>query len=215
MTQAIAAAAREAGATILEHEPVTRFLRRGDRLAGVQTPNGTHAADEVVIAGGPWTMALANRLGAKIPVRPVRGQMLSLDGPPEPLQNIVHGLRAFALPREDGQTYVGATVEEAGFRKHTTASGLRGLRAGAASILPALRNAKQRRAWAGLRPATPDALPVLGRLPGWTNAWVSSGHFRTGILLAPVSGRLMANAIASGREDGLPRQLTPGRFARA
>jgi glycine oxidase len=214
LTQAFAAAVRRAGVTIREHEAVTRFLRRGDRLCGVRTTNATYEADEIVIAGGPWTAALAGKLGANIPVRPVRGQMMSLEGPPAPLRHIVFGSRAFALPREDGQTYVGATVEEAGYRKHTTASGLRSLRAGAAAIVPSLAQAKVRRAWAGLRPATPDGLPVLGRLPGWRNAWVSGGHFRTGILLSPVSGRLLAQAIVAGVEDALPRELTPGRFGR-
>jgi glycine oxidase len=138
--------------------------------------------------------------------------MLSLEGPPEPLRHIVFGTLAFALPREDGQTYAGATVEAKGYRRRTTAAGLRSLRAGAAAYVPSLAQANLRRAWAGLRPATPDGLPVLGRLPGWRNAWVSSGHFRTGILLSPVSGRLMAQAIVSGREDGLPPELSPKRF---
>lgn len=212
LTQAFAAAARREGVTIHEHEGVTRFLRRGDRLRGVRTTNRIYEADEIVIAGGPWTTALANRLGANIPVRPVRGQMMSLEGPEMALRHIISGVRALLVPREDGQTYVGATVEEAGYRKHTTVTGLRGLRAGGAAIVPALANATLRRAWAGLRPATPDALPVMGRLPGWRNAWVSSGHFRTGILLSAVSGKLMAQAIATGREDALPRELTPARF---
>jgi glycine oxidase len=213
LTQAYAEAARRAGVTIREHEPVTRFLRRGDSLRGIQTPDRTTLADEFLIAGGPWTTALANRLGAKIPVRPVRGQMLSLDGPETPLRHVFSGARALLVPREDGQTYVGATVEEAGFRKQTTAAGLRSLRAGGASMVPTLAGAKQRRAWAGLRPATTDGLPVMGRLPGWRNGWVSSGHFRAGILLSPLSGRLMALAIASGSEDGLPHELSPARFA--
>ncbi len=213
LTQALAELARRAGVTIREHEPATRFLKRGDRLRGARTRGGEYEADEIVIAGGPWSMALANRLGAKVPVRPVRGQMMSLDGPPVALQHIVLGSRAFALPREDGQTYVGATVEEAGYRKRTTMAGLRRLRSGVASIVPALADAPQRLAWAGLRPATPDAMPALGRLPGWRNAWVSSGHFRTGILLSPISGKLLARAILSGSETGLPRELSPSRFS--
>lgn len=212
LTLAFAEAALRAGANIHEHEPVKRFLKRGDRLRGVQTAAATYEADDILITGGPWTAKLASQLEANVPVRPVRGQMLSLDGPPEALNHIVLGMRAFALPREDGQTYVGATVEDAGFRKHTTTAGLRDLRAGAVSIIPALAEARQRKAWAGLRPATSDALPVLGRLPGWRNAWVSAGHYRTGILLSPISGKLVAQAIASNSEDGLPAQLTPGRF---
>jgi glycine oxidase len=213
LTQAFAAAARKASVTIREHEPVTRFLRRGDRLRGVQTTDGMYEANEIVIAGGPWTTALANKLGVNIPVRPVRGQMLSLNGPPRELQHLVHGYRAFALAREDGQTYVGATVEDAGYRKRTTVAGLRGLRREVDTLIPALAGAKQRRAWAGLRPATPDGMPALGRLPGWRNAWINAGHYRTGILLSPISGRLMSQAIIFGNEGVLPPELSATRFA--
>ena len=213
LTQAFAAAARKAGATIREHEPVTRFLRRGNRLRGVQTSRQTYEADAIVIAGGPWSTALANKLGANIPVRPVRGQMLSLDGPAVELTHLIHGYRAFALPREDNQTYVGATVEEAGYRKRTTVAGLATLRHEAEVLIPSLAKAKQRRAWAGLRPGTPDNLPILGRLPNWQNAWVSSGHFRTGILLSPITAKLMAQAITKDSEGVLPPELSPSRFA--
>jgi glycine oxidase len=116
------------------------------------------------------------------------------------------------MPREDGQTYVGATVEEAGYRRRNTVSGLRGLRRAAAAMVPSLAQAAVRRAWAGLRPATPDGLPVIGRMPGWQNAWVSSGHFRNGILLAPISGQLLAKAILSDTEGRLPAEVLPGRF---
>jgi glycine oxidase len=213
LTQAIAAAAEREGASVHDQEPLVRFLRHGDRLRGIKTPQATYEADAIVLAGGPWTMALAQRLGNRVPVRPVRGQMLSLEEPSAELQHIVWGFAAFVMPREDGQTYVGATVEEAGYRKQTTAAGLSGLRAGAAALVPALAGARQRRAWAGLRPAMPDGLPVMGRLPGWRNAWVSSGHFRNGILLAPISGQLLADAIVTGKGDALPQGLSPGRFA--
>jgi glycine oxidase len=212
LTQAIGAAARRAGATIHENTPVTRFLRRGDRIAGLRTPGGVYEGDTVLLAGGPWTMALAKRLGANIPVRPVRGQMLSLEGPPGGLSHMIWGANAYLIPREDGQTYVGATVEEAGYRKHTTAAGLRSLRAGAAAVVPALADAKERRSWAGLRPGTPDDMPIMGRLPGWSNAWVSTGHFRNGILLAAVSGQLMAKSMIAGQADALLQELSPTRF---
>jgi glycine oxidase len=212
LTQAIGDAAGRLGVTIREDSPVTRFLRRGDRIAGLRTPGGVVEAETVLLAGGPWTMALAKRLGANIPVRPVRGQMLSLDGPPGGLSHMVWGSHAYLVPREDGQTYVGATVEEAGYRKQTTAAGLRGLRAGASAVVPALAGARERRSWAGLRPGTPDDMPIMGRLPGWSNAWVSTGHFRNGILLAPISGQLMARSIIAGRPDALLSELSPMRF---
>jgi glycine oxidase len=212
LTQAIGEAARQASATIRENAPVTRFLRRGDRIAGLRTPGGVYEGDTVLLAGGPWTMALAKRLGANIPVRPVRGQMLSLEGPPGGLSHMIWGANAYLIPREDGQTYVGATVEDVGYRKHTTMAGLRGLRAGAAAVVPALADAKERRTWAGLRPGTPDDMPIMGRLPGSANAWVSTGHFRNGILLAPVSGQLMAKSILAGKADPLLAELSPTRF---
>ncbi len=213
LTQAIGEAAKRAGATILEHEPVTRFLRRGDKLHGVRTKHGDIEAATVVLAGGPWTMQMARQLGTHIPVRPVRGQMLSLDGPPGGLNHMIWGSGAYLVPREDGQTYVGATVEEVGYRKQTTITGLRSLQSGAALQVPALAGARRRLAWAGLRPATPDGLPVMGRLPGWRNVWLSSGHFRNGILLAPLSGQLMADSIMGDKPEPLLAQLSPQRFA--
>lgn len=213
LTEAFAAAAQKHGATILTGTPVTRLLRAGPSLRGVRAGTIEYTADHVVLAGGPWTAAIAGRLDAYVPVRPVRGQMLSLAGPKQPLRHVIWGAHAYLVPREDGQTFVGATVEEAGFRRRTTASALQMLRRGAAGLVPALRDSALRRSWAGLRPATPDALPVMGLLPGWRNAWVSTGHFRNGILLAPISGKLVAQSILAGRPDASLAPFSPARFA--
>ncbi len=210
-TQAIGEAARRAGARIVEHEAVTGFVRSKGSIAAVTTASARYEGDTFVLAGGPWTMALARRLGAYIPTRPVRGQMLSLDGPATPLQTMIWGGHAYLVPREDGQTYIGATVEDVGYRKHTTAAGITSLRAGAAELVPTLAAAKQRRAWAGLRPGSPDGMPIMGRLAGWDNAWVSTGHLRNGILLAPVSGCMLARAIL-GEDVPQLAGLSPIRF---
>jgi glycine oxidase len=213
LTQALALAAQRQGARILEGEAVSGFLKApAGALAGVRTGSGSREADTVLLAGGPWTMALARQLGAYIPVRPVRGQMLSLEAPPAPLRTMIWGSHAYLIPREDGQTYVGATVEEVGYRKQTTAAGLRALHNGATRLAPALGGAPRRRAWAGLRPGTPDDLPIMGKLPGWQNAWVSTGHFRNGILLAPISGLLLARSILKGEADPMLAPLSPLRF---
>ena len=213
LTLAFAAAARGHGATICEGAGDVRFRRSLDRIEAVITGGDRHAADSVLLAGGPWTSALARRLGANVPVRPVRGQMLSLRGPARPLRHVVWGANGYLVPREEGQTFVGATVEEAGFRKTTTRAGLRRLRAAAAELAPALADAELVRAWAGLRPATPDGLPIMGTLPGWRNVWVSTGHFRNGILLAPISGRLLAQSILAGHPDPSLAPFTAARFA--
>jgi glycine oxidase len=213
ITEALAAAAQSLGAEVRPNAPVTRLRRSGDgRLRGVSTPAGALDADTVLLAGGPWTNALAKRLGATIPVRPVRGQMLSLGGPKTPLRHMVWGNHAYLVPREDGQTYVGATVEEAGYRKRTTRDGIGSLRRGAVELIPGLRDAHQRRAWAGLRPGSPDGMPIMGKLPGWQNVWVSTGHFRNGILLAPISGQLVARSIVAGQPDAQLVTFDPARF---
>jgi glycine oxidase len=209
-----AEAARRLGARIETGVTPSRFLRRGDRVRGVQlSPAEVREADAVVLAAGAWTAALARRLGAYVPVRPVRGQMLSLQGPKEPLRHVIWGAMAYLVPRENGQTFVGATVEDVGFRKRTTAPALTALRRAAVELVPALREAPVLRAWAGLRPATPDGLPIMGLLPGWSNVWVASGHFRNGILLAPVTGQLLAKSVLDGRPDAALAPFTPLRFA--
>ncbi len=184
----------------------------GPRLAGVQTAGGRIEAGAVLLACGPWTAKLAAGLGAFVPVRPVRGQMLSLRGPGQPLRHVIWGQKAYLVPRENGQTFVGATVEDVGFRKHTTVSGLARLRRGARGLAPGLALAKQTSAWAGLRPASPDALPIMGLLPGWENAWVATGHFRNGILLSPITGQLMAASILAGRPEARLAPFSPARF---
>ena len=139
--------------------------------------------------------------------------MMSLLGPPQPLRHVIWGEHAYLVPREDGQTFVGATVENVGFRKVNTVAGHARLRRGATGLVPELSNAKLLRSWAGLRPATPDALPIMGLLPGWSNAWVSTGHFRNGILLSAISGQLVARSILEGRPVETLEPFSPLRFA--
>ncbi|MPZ48571.1 MAG: glycine oxidase ThiO [Dehalococcoidia bacterium] len=213
LTLALAEAARRHSATVLTETPVTALVRHRDRLAGVRTLTGALPADHVVLAGGPWTSRLAARLGAHVPVYPVRGQMLSLKGPTPQLGHVIWGAHAYLVPREDGQTYVGATVEDVGYRRRNTNAALTHLRRAAAALVPSLASAPLLRAWSGLRPATPDALPIMGLLPGWQNAWVATGHFRNGILLAPISGQLLAQSILSGSDHPTLGPFSPNRFA--
>jgi glycine oxidase len=210
---ALAEGARRAGALIQTEQPVQGFMRRNGRVNFIRTPGRLVTADQVVLAGGPWTARLARRLGSYVPVRPVRGQMLALAGPATPLRRVIWGQDAYLVPRENSLTFVGASVETVGYRKRNTVAVVRRLRSGANALVPGLAFARQRSAWAGLRPGTPDGLPVLGRLPGWENVWVATGHFRNGILLAPVSGQIMADAILSGQMAHGLEAFSPSRFA--
>jgi glycine oxidase len=213
LVEALATAVRSRGGIIETEAPVNGFRRQGAFLRAVQTPSGSHPADAFVIAAGPWSMGLASRLGAYVPVRPMRGQMLSLRGPEPALRHVIWGSRAYLVPREAGQTFAGATVEDVGFRKRTTDEARLKLTRGAVELAPALTKAPLLRAWAGLRPATPDGLPIMGLLPGWSNVWVATGHFRNGILLAPITGELMASSIMAGRPEPQLAPFDPGRFA--
>jgi glycine oxidase len=211
-TLALSRAAKKRGARLVEGAPVLRFGRRGARVAGVRTPQGDFACDRLILCAGPWTRALAKKLGADIPTFPVRGQMLALGGMVTPIGRPVWGKRGYVTPRANGLIFAGSTVERAGFRIRTTKRGLALVRRGAFELVPQLRQAKEHFTWAGLRPGSPDGLPILGALPGWDNVTIATGHFRNGILLAPVTGELIADALIDDETDALA-PFDPARFA--
>jgi glycine oxidase len=166
----------------------------------------------VVLAAGSWTGRLARRLGGYIPTRPVRGQMLAYRS--NALRHVVWGEEGYLVPKAGGFVFAGATVEDVGFRPSTTHHGLAWLRRMAASMAPRLRYAEVASTWAGLRPGSPDGHPIIGRLPGHDNVVVATGHFRNGILLGPITGKLVADLVLDGRADPLIEPFGPARFVR-
>jgi glycine oxidase len=211
LTQALARGAAARGATLKQGAGVSAFLRRGGRVTGVRTEGGdTVAAEHVVLAAGPWTGRLARRLGANLPTPPMRGQMLAYRS--NAVRHMIWGADGYLVPKAGGFLFVGATVENAGFRPRTTGRGLAGLGRMARSLVPGLRHGEVASAWAGLRPGSPDGLPVIGRLPGWENVYVATGHFRNGILLGPITGKLIAQLITSGDTDVPLAPFRAGRF---
>ena len=210
LTQALARAAVARGATLRQGAGVAGFARRGGRVTAVRTEAGdTIDAGHVVLAAGSWTGRIARRLGAEVPTRPMRGQMVAYRS--NAVRHMIWGADGYLVPKSGGFLFAGATVEDAGFRTRTTGRGLAGLRRMARSIVPALRYGEVASAWAGLRPGSPDGLPVIGRLPGWENVYVATGHFRNGILLGPITGKLVAQLVTTGRTE-VP--LAPFRAAR-
>jgi len=212
---ALARAAARAGAELREGVEATGFLHERARVTGVRLADGTLSAGHVVIASGAWAARAGGWLNFSLPVFPVRGQIVALRALPAPITHILFSAIGYLVAKPDGTVLVGATEEDAGFAADVTAAGLAALLAAVARLVPGLQAAPFVRAWAGLRPGSPDRLPLLGPLPGWSQISVASGHFRNGILLAPATGALMAEAILSG---GLPdrlRPFDPGRFATA
>jgi glycine oxidase len=218
ITKAIGRAAVRAGADIRTCVSVAGFLRKGGRISGVTTSGGTVAADAVVLAAGPWTGLLCKKLGFALETPPMRGQMLAYGT--EAVRHAIWGENGYLVPKlglsgaqaSDGILFAGATVENAGFRKHTTKRALAGLRAMATRLVPGLRQAEVAGAWAGLRPGSVDGMPVIGRVPGWENAYVATGHFRNGILLAPVTGKLVAQMVLEGGTEMSLEAFGPERF---
>jgi glycine oxidase len=211
LTQALARAAVSRGAVLRQGAAVSRFLVSDSRLTAVRTSDGDIiAADHIVLAAGPWTRRLGRGLGFDVPTRPLRGQMLAYRS--RAVRHIIWGDEGYLVPKAGGFLYAGATVEDVGFRPRTTRRGLAGLRRMAAAMAPALRYAEVASVWAGLRPGSPDGHPIIGRLPGKDNVYVATGHFRNGILLGPITGRLIAQLITEGKTETSLAPFSAARF---
>ncbi len=209
---ALARAAAAAGALLLPETPVARILAEGERIQGVRLASGEEIHAEVVVnAAGAWA-GFGGDLPIPLPVRPAKGQMLALEAPPLAFRRPVLGAKTYLVPRPEGRLLVGATVEDAGFDKSVTAEGALSLLAGAIAIAPGLRGARLVETWAGLRPRTPDGWPVLGEA-GVPGLYAAAGHFRNGILLAPVTAEILAGLILEGRSPVSIGAFRADRFA--
>lgn len=210
--QALARAAADLGAVIRERAAVDRLLIQGDRIAGVGLGQETINAGEVVIANGAWAGAWSAPLEIPIPIRPIRGQLVALRTPATALRTVIGAGDGYALTKPDGSTIVGTTVEDVGFDARPTAGAIARLLALAAQLAPRLSDASVVGAWAGLRPGTADGLPLIGRPARWRGVIMAGGHFRSGILLAPVTGELVADLVARRRPRLALDAFDPGRF---
>lgn len=210
LTRALAASAVRKGAAILSGRPVMGLAVEGGRVVGVEAGSETLRAPVVVNAMGAWAGLLGGDPQPP-PVEPVRGQIVAFEMAPDLLHHVVYSRRGYLVPRANGQTLAGSTLERAGFDKSVTAAGLKAILEIALEIAPVLADVRVADSWAGLRPASPDGLPVLGpgALPGLVHA---GGLYRNGILLGPLAGEIAADLVL-GREP--PVDLAPfsvGRF---
>ena len=128
------------------------------------------------------------------------------------VRHAIWGEQGYLVPKAGGILYAGATVEDVGFRKRTTPRALAGLRRMATALVPGLRRSEVASEWAGLRPGSPDDMPIIGPLPQKENVYVATGHFRNGILLAPITGKLISQLILEGRTEMPLEPFSPARF---
>ena len=203
-TEALAHAASRLGATMLQGAEVTGLEFQGSKVTGARTATETYYGDHTVLAAGPWTGIASRWLPGAIPVRPVKGQRIQLRKVGFLPKCPVHNLDAYIVPWTDGNLLVGATREEGRFDEETTAEGVRQMLSAAITSFPALQDASFVSARAGVRPGTPDDIPILGPVPGWEGLSIASGHDHVGVTLSAGSGELIANYINTG--DSLPLQ---------
>jgi glycine/D-amino acid oxidase-like deaminating enzyme len=211
LTHAYAAAARRLGAEVYSGIEAIRLETSGNRVTGVLTQTGSIAAPLVIVAAGAWSSGLLAPLGIAIPVRPGRGQMLVTE-PLAPLTPRAFRTGEIAI-RQDvhGHMIIGSTVEDVGFNREVTLPVLSQFCRCAIAVMPALRDARIIRAWAGLRPMTPDSLAIVDAVPGADGLFLTTGHSRTGMTYAAVSAWLLAQLATEGT-TGLP--LDPFRIER-
>lgn len=192
-------AAERAGVRFLTGAPAQALVTAGGRVSGVTLASGeVVSAPRVVLALGSWSGAFGG-LPRPLPVFPVRGEIVALEAAPSPLMRVVSTGRCYLVSRADGRVLIGATAERAGFQSRATAGGVQTLLSAAIEAVPALATAPVAELWGGLRPGTPDALPILGPDPEVEGLVYATGHFRNGILLAPITAQLVAEATVGER----------------
>jgi glycine oxidase len=196
---------------LLEDSPVEKLLIENGKVVGVETRSGRILADQVVLATGAWTslIQIGNR-DLPFEIRPVLGQMICFEPDERLLHCVIHGPRGYLVPRQDRRLLAGSTSEDRGFEKGVTDEVVSELHSMAAELVRSLADEQIVDSWSGLRPRSSDELPIIGAVPGILNLTVATGHYRNGILLAPVTGMVVADAIA-GIED-FPKPFSPDRF---
>jgi glycine oxidase len=184
-----------------------------NRVAGVETSRADICAHSIVLAAGAWSSSLNCAVTLpQLEVEPVRGQMLCFN-PTEPLaRQVIYSSRGYLVPRRDGRLLAGSTTESAGFEKRVTDDGVNSIKSMAVEIAPALESLPVVDSWAGFRPRAKDGLPVLGPTRHVAGLFYATGHYRNGILLAPITGELIAEAILSGATPSLLAPFSPDRF---
>jgi len=209
-TSVLARAANLGGVQMRLHEPVDQILARGNTVYGVRTSRGEIHAACVINCSGAW----ASNLGpSHLPVTPVRGQMLSLIPKIPVVRRLVYSKDCYLVPRENGELLVGATIERVGYEKRNTAEAIQNLTRAAIELCPDLKSATFGRIWSGLRPGTPDSLPILGNDPNCKGLIHATGHYRNGILLSALTGKIIARLAIEQRTPIWLEPFSPARFS--
>jgi len=211
LSGALVTSAIKHGARVRAPERVDRIVARDGRV-DVALASDHVMARHAVLAAGSWSGKIEIAGARALPVRPVRGQLLQLSSDSPPLKRVTWGSGCYLVPVGERTILVGATVEDVGFDERTTVAGVRDLLDAATDLIPGLWQQAFVEARVGLRPATPDELPIIGRSRAVPGLVYATGHFRNGVLLAPLTARLVADLLLEGVEDEALTSTSPQRF---
>lgn len=214
LVSALATSNSRAGVQLVAATPVQSIRVERDRVKGIETSCGFVSTSTVVVAGGAWASLIVgtDQQLPNIPIEPVRGQMISFESHPNVVRHVIYSPRGYIVPRRDGRLLAGSTTEHAGFDKRVTAGAVHSILSHALEISPTISTLPMVDSWAGLRPRSLDDLPVLGPSSRIQGLVYATGHYRNGILLAPLTGELIAGAIADNVVSPLLYDFVPERF---
>ncbi len=198
---------------IRENTEVTRLLTENGKITGAETAAEKFFAEKVILATGAWTSFIKTDNLTMPQVKPIRGQMIGFHTAKRLFQKVIYSPRGYLVPRADGRVLAGATMEDVGFDKDTTESGINFLHENALEIAPSLVNLEVAEKWAGLRPFAADGLPILGNFPSAENLFLATAHYRNGILLAPLTAKILAEKTLENKDSNYLRVFSPNRFA--
>lgn len=200
---------------LIENTGIEELIVENCRVLGARAANLTLKADATVLCAGAWTSLVRFcELKFAFRVTPIRGQMIGFQLPQRPIEHVIYSPRGYIVPRADGRILAGATVEDVGFNKDVTEAAVKSLREMALEIAPLIANFDIKESWAGLRPFAEDGLPVIGEIDGVEGLRIATGHYRNGILLAPITARLISDSILNEKRSAYLETFGTNRFAK-
>ncbi len=213
LTLAAAAAAQRCGAAFLTDVGAVRIFAMPNGRVGVQASNHMWDADRVVLSAGSWSSMITVQDADRVPVRPIRGQLIQLQTDPGLIHRVIWGPDGYLVPWPDGSVLVGSTVEDVGFDERHTDEAVAKLKAAAVSLVPSLANAEISSVRTGLRPKGPDDLPILGRSTVVPGLIYATAHYRNGVMFAPLTVQLVSDLVFDRPSDPALNDLAPQRLS--
>ncbi|MCP4590193.1 MAG: glycine oxidase ThiO [bacterium] len=212
LLKALRQACEHVGVRIHEERPINELLVEGERVLGVVAGDGRVHAGKTVLAAGAWSSQLHPFLEQVAPTFPSQGEAVLLHMDKPPVRGIIKRKNCYLVARPDGHVYLGATDDpEAGFKKRPSAAGTSQLMSTALELVPGLAEASVVNMWAGLRPRTDDRRPMIGPVPGLDGLIAAYGHYKTGLVFAPITARIVSELIVDGLTDYDLSRCIPGR----